>query len=188
MSQFNLKINQIILAFSLFLLVCHASHAESLNKVHQQVIQKMKYDTQAFEEFKYLGQAHCVDVRAVAVQSQGDVFFQAHGSLFNRMYAFSRLMRFEKLKSHYHQYYQANHKNLSYQGFNMFDECKAMYSTVQAAEFYKKMVSDKTNYNSFDSDEDGSYNDEADMKSQMLFYLKHGKFDACRYTGCQKSN
>ncbi|UOP04546.2 hypothetical protein [Conchiformibius kuhniae] len=138
---------------------------------YKQVAMKIQEDKDAFGQFRYLGQAHCLDKQYHFVDNQ--IFQQSYIGLYNLMHPLPRLFDSKKLIAVYDDF---EHKHaIRFEGFDVIEQCRQQYDLEAVRQVYIEAVSNHKNYYS---------PDEEDMEGHMVDYLKSGQLNVCRFTDC----
>ena len=159
--------------FLTMLLLVLSNFSDAKDDLFQQVSNKLAQDKEAFAQFKYLGQVHCLDKRFKL--KEGTLFFTEEGSLFNHRYGFPRLINREKLIVIYQDF--EKHHEATEKDLNPIEQCVRLYSEENLKQLYIDTVHNQENYNTIND----TFIDEEDMQGQMNDYLRLGKIDAKRF-------
>lgn len=161
--------------FLLFLLIyVQISYADDL--ILNRVQNKLLSDKQAFSQFKYLGELHCLDNKLGFSDSR--LFSQEYINFFNGLFGLPRLITKEALENNFSNFENENNKIIElYENKILF--CHKLYSRESSHELYNKLILNQNSY--YKSTNEEYFTSADEFQQHMMDYLKFGRIDKRRY-------
>lgn len=160
------------LFFLLFLLPISYADISVLYKVQN----KFLSDKQAFEQFTYLGELHCVDKQLGFLDNR--LFNQGYMNLFNGLFAFPRLIVKERLEQEFLEFENKNLKNVKLYE-NKITKCRQLYRGKSSIGLYRKLILNTQNY--YKATDEEYFTSPNEFEQHMIDYIKLGRIDRKRY-------